>query len=131
MAVFFNPAARKKQDTKLGMSHFYAMQLKEANKAVDRLRENNTQLREEMNLLRLGEQSRMSVLQQRINELRFENEALKNKLEMIQMRYNMMSRGPMFASQPSFPHGNTMSGHMTTSNTDNSSSSNIPIDPTI
>ena len=113
------------------MSQFYAMQLKEAHKTIEKLRDENTRLRKEMNLLRLGEQSRLAELQQKLNEQRFNNQALKNQVDMTQMRIEMLSGGRMFSSQPVFPQRPNLAATYNPLNSENAQSSQDAIDPSI
>ena len=122
----------EKHNNKQAMLQFYAMQLKYAHKSIEKLHNENTHLRKETNLLRLGKQSWLANLQQKLDEQHFENQALKNKVKFTQMRMEMLSGGPISSSQPVFPQRQFVSGMGNNSNADNAHSSNDPpIDPSI
>ncbi|WAR53730.1 hypothetical protein PtB15_3B239 [Puccinia triticina] len=89
LTAFFDPAAREKRDRDNSMTAFYAMQLRDANKTIESLRNEN-------NRLRMGDQAKSNKLKEKMTELQIENQSLKSKIELMQM----MSSNHLFSSQP-------------------------------
>ena len=90
LTVFFDPMACKKQETESSMTQFYTMQLREANKTVKILQG-------EVTRLTAGNQSKVNMLQEKLTDLRMENQALKSKVELLQMKLKMSlaNSGPL------------------------------------
>ncbi|KNZ55785.1 uncharacterized protein VP01_2582g2 [Puccinia sorghi] len=84
--------ACEKCDTENSMMQFYAMQLRDAHKTIDNLRD-------EVTRLRTSNQSKVNSMQEKVTELKIQNQALKNKLEILQMRLEMSSACMTFPSQ--------------------------------
>ena len=93
LTAFFEPTACKKQETESSMTQFYTMQLREANTTVEILRSKVTRLM-------AGNQSKVNTLQEKLTDLRIENQALKSKVELLQMKLKMSSARMTFTSQP-------------------------------
>ena len=70
------------------------MQLQDANKSIENLCNKINCLHDEINCLRMGDQSKTNELREKVTELRFENQSLKGKLELVQMKLDMSSSNP-------------------------------------
>jgi len=85
LSAYFDPATRQKRDLENGMTQFYAIQLQEANKTIQTLRDENTRLREEINRLRMGDITRANHLQEKVTDKKMEIQSLKGRCELLQM----------------------------------------------
>ncbi|KNZ43935.1 uncharacterized protein VP01_969g1 [Puccinia sorghi] len=77
----------QKCDMENGMAHLYAIQLKYANKTIQTLRE-------EFYFLRKGDQQQKKEADEKILTLILENQALKSKLNILQMQLDMVKTQP-------------------------------------
>ena len=75
------------------MTQFYTMQLREANTTVEILKSKVTRLM-------AGNQSKVNTLQEKLTDLRIENQALKSKFKLLQMKLEMSLARMTFTSQP-------------------------------
>ena len=69
------------------------MQLHKANKTIENLQGEVTQLK-------LGNQSNVNTLKEKVTKLMIENQALKSKVELLQMKLKMSLARMTFTSQP-------------------------------
>ncbi|KNZ46926.1 hypothetical protein VP01_682g6 [Puccinia sorghi] len=74
------------------MSEFYAMKLKEANKTTQ-------SLRKDINQSCLDDLRKKKELKDKIFQLSLENQSLKSKIDLLNMRLKMYNAPPMFHSQ--------------------------------
>jgi TolA-binding protein len=120
-----DPATREKRDYENGMSRFYSMQLRDANKTIELLRE-------KINQLQHVEQQKVADLQEKVTELKIKNQALKSKMEFMQMSPAMYATHNQFNSQPiPFPPlGSSHIGRLATSNQVHEGPA-YPFDPTL
>ncbi|KNZ54812.1 hypothetical protein VP01_2847g3 [Puccinia sorghi] len=92
LTAFFDSMDHKKQDAKNSMTKLYAMQLRDANKTIETLCDKVTRLR---NI----NQSKVTTLQEKVTESKIENQALKSKVYLLQMRLEIYLARMKFASQ--------------------------------
>jgi hypothetical protein len=91
-----DPASREEQDNQNNMVRFYLLQLRDANKKINRLCDKILQLQS-------GNQQKVTNIQGKIEkntELRIENQALKSRLELMRVPPCMFSAHQGFHSQP-------------------------------
>jgi hypothetical protein len=77
------------------MTRFYSLQLCDANKTIE-------SLRERINQLQNGDQLKVTELQGKVTELMIKNQALKSKIEFMQINPSICFGRNTFFSQP-FP----------------------------
>jgi hypothetical protein len=120
-----DPATREKRDYENGMSRFYSMQLRDANKTIELLRE-------KINQLQHVEQQKVADLQEKVTELKIKNQALKSKMEFMQTSPAMYATHNQFNSQP-IPFPPSSSSHIGRSATSNQVHEGpaYPFDPTL
>ncbi|KAH9449506.1 hypothetical protein Pst134EB_020334 [Puccinia striiformis f. sp. tritici] len=99
--AYFDPQARDRREQTNGLNDFLQMCLQDARAENSRLTREITQLREAETIRVTQLRDNNSRLQEKISEQKFEIQSLQGKLELMQVRLDMMSRGnPMFHSQP-------------------------------
>ncbi|KAH9459287.1 hypothetical protein Pst134EA_019442 [Puccinia striiformis f. sp. tritici] len=101
LMAYFDPQARDRREQTNGLNNFLQMCLQDARAENSRLTREITQLREAETIRVTQLRDNNSRLQEKISEQKFEIQSLQGKLELMQVRLDMMSRGnPMFHSQP-------------------------------
>ncbi|PLW13446.1 hypothetical protein PCANC_23657 [Puccinia coronata f. sp. avenae] len=84
------------------MSRFYLMQLHDANKTIKLLRE-------KINQLQQVEQQKVVDLQEKVTELKIKNQALKSKMEFMQMSPAILATSNQVHEGPAYPFDPTLS----------------------
>jgi FtsZ-binding cell division protein ZapB len=82
LANHFDPATREERDYQNGMTQFYSLQLCDSNKTIELLQERINQLQNDNQL-------KVTELQGKVNELMIKNQALKSKIEFMQINPSM------------------------------------------
>ncbi|KAH9466259.1 hypothetical protein Pst134EB_001317 [Puccinia striiformis f. sp. tritici] len=101
LMAYFDPQARDRREQTNGLNDFLQMCLQDARAENSRLTREITQLREAETTRVTQLRDNNSRLQEKISEQKFKIQSLQGKLELMQVRLDMMSRGnPMFHSQP-------------------------------
>ncbi|KAA1085830.1 hypothetical protein PGT21_020962 [Puccinia graminis f. sp. tritici] len=115
LASFFNPEARAAREQELGMSHFYAVRLQEANSTIARLQEETNRLREGINVQVLRLQEELRQARHDLGVKSTKNQDLRHRIEMIQLCMDMQTGGfPGMQGMMCGPiYGQTAHGHGT------------------
>ncbi|KAH9464993.1 hypothetical protein Pst134EB_004490 [Puccinia striiformis f. sp. tritici] len=101
LMAYFDPQARDRREQTNSLNDFLQMCLQDARAENSRLTREITQLLEAETIRVTQLRDNNSRLQEKISEQKFEIQSLQGKLELMQVRLDMMSRGnPMFHSQP-------------------------------
>ncbi|KNZ44401.1 hypothetical protein VP01_91g8 [Puccinia sorghi] len=109
LSAYFDPTTLQKRDIETGMTHYYAIQLQEAHKTIQTLRNETIQLRKEISHLRMGDISLSNELQEKVMDQKVEIQSLKSKFKLLRMRLKMYGTTSMgFASQPLMRHGHPL-----------------------
>ncbi|PLW49419.1 hypothetical protein PCASD_01959 [Puccinia coronata f. sp. avenae] len=110
-----------------GITQLYALQLQEANKTIENLRSENNRLHAEIAQMQAADMTKMHDLQTKMSDLRFENQSLQSKMELMQMRMNMNMSSTSGSGPNNF--GNHLTGQPSFANRTGPSRDSFGIDP--
>ncbi|PLW47042.1 hypothetical protein PCASD_03912 [Puccinia coronata f. sp. avenae] len=134
MINFMDPApcerrheAIERRHAENGITQLYALQLQEANKMIENLRSENNRLHAEIAQMRAADMTKMHDLQTKMSNLRFENQLLQSKMELMQMRMNMNMSSTSGSGPNNF--GNHLTGQPSFANRTGPSQDSFGIDP--
>ncbi|KAA1113036.1 hypothetical protein PGT21_019217 [Puccinia graminis f. sp. tritici] len=92
IAAYFNPEAREARERETSMTHFYEVRLQEATATINRLQDEATKLREGINMQVLRLQNDLEQARKEVAQKNSENQELRHRLEMMQLRMEFQSQ---------------------------------------
>jgi hypothetical protein len=106
-----DPASREEQGSQKVIVCCYLLQLRDANKTIDKLKDKILHLQSGNQQKVTNLQWKIENLQEKNTKLRMENQALKSRLEFMQVPQGMFSAHQGFHSQPpAFPTASMLFG---------------------